>query len=78
MLYIDEIGEMELFSKRFEELVKRYLDSDNTFIATLSKVYSNELIKTIKKRDDVRIIEITRENRDKKFVEIKGELEKLT
>ncbi|MBI2044311.1 AAA family ATPase [Candidatus Pacearchaeota archaeon] len=70
-LYIDEIGEMELFSKQFEELIMKYLNSENTFLATLSKVYSNDLIKSIKERKDVKIVEITADNREEKLKEIK-------
>ena len=65
-LFIDEIGQMELFSEKFKELVEKYLNSPNTCIATLSKVYSDDFIEVIKKRDDIFLIEITEENRHEK------------
>lgn len=63
-IYLDEIGEMQLSSNRFKELVLKYLDSPNPCIATLSSVYEDDFIRGIKKRADVTIVEITPENRD--------------
>lgn len=71
-LFLDEIGQMQLFSEAFKLLVEKYLDSTNTCIATLSKIYSDEFIENIKKRNDIFLIEITEENRDskEKYIEI--------
>lgn len=66
LLFLDEIGQMELFSKKFKKLVNKYLDSPNTCIMTLSKVYSNEFTEAIKRRADILLIEINEENRDEK------------
>ncbi|MFH1253719.1 MAG: nucleoside-triphosphatase [Candidatus Uhrbacteria bacterium] len=65
LLFLDEIGQMELFSENFKNLVLKYLDSPNTCIATI-KVWDNEFIEQIKKRNDVILVEITEENRDSK------------
>jgi len=65
-LFLDEIGQMELFSEKFKVLVEKYLDSTNICIATLSKIYSNEFIEDIKRRNDIFLIEITESNRDEK------------
>jgi len=65
-LFLDEIGQMELFSEKFKVLVEKYLDSTNICIATLSKIYSDEFIEDIKRRNDIFLIEITEENRDEK------------
>lgn len=70
-LYIDEIGEMELYSEKFRKLVKMYLDSPNLFFATMSQVYSDNFIESIKRRKDVIVFEITPENRDKIFEKMK-------
>ena len=72
LLFLDEIGQMQLFSEKFKVLVKKYLDSHNTFIATLSKIYNNEFIESIKKRNDIILIEINEENRDEKekYIEV--------
>ena len=77
LLYIDEIGQMELFSENFKDLVTNYLNSDNVFIATVSKVYEDDFIRRIKSRKDVLLYEITPENRGEKLAEIKDYLKKL-
>lgn len=72
LLYIDEIAEMELFSEKFKDLVTKYFDSSNICIATLSCVYDDKFIQSIKNRNDVIIIEIDVENRilKKQFIEL--------
>lgn len=70
-LYLDEIGEMELYSSRFRDLIQVYLDAPNLLIATLSCVYSDTIIDLIRERNDTHIIEITPETRDKTFLEVK-------
>lgn len=67
ILFIDEIGQMQLMSDSFKKLVRKYLSAENTLIATLSKVYDDQLIKEIKARPDIEIINLTVKNRDKKF-----------
>ena len=76
-LFLDEIGQMELFSEKFKVLVKKYLDSPNTCIATLSKIYSDEFTETIKKRNDIFLIEITEENREEKEKYLETLLKKI-
>ena len=76
-LFLDEIGQMELFSEKFKELVKKYLNSLNTCIATLSKVYSDEFTEIIKKRDDIFLIEINEENREEKEKHLETLLRKI-
>lgn len=78
LLFLDEIGQMQLFSKKFKKLALKYLDAPNTCIATLSKIYSDQLIKNIKKRSDIFLIEINKENRDKKEKYIEALLSKIT
>lgn len=63
-LYIDEIGQMELFSDDFKNLVLKYFNSPNKCLATLTCVYEDDFISEIKKRNDVVVIEITPENRE--------------
>lgn len=63
-LYLDEIGQMELFSPKFKELVLKYLNSENICLATISSVFEDDFIKSIKAREDVIVIEISEENRD--------------
>ncbi len=64
LILMDEIGKMELFSKRFQELVLSCLDSDKPVIATVMS-RSHPFVDRIKSRSDVRIIEITLKNRDR-------------
>jgi len=70
-LYLDEIGEMQLFAPKFRQLVSRYLNSKNHLVATLSQVYSSFYTDLIKNRSDVQLIEITPQNRDDKYREVK-------
>lgn len=65
LLYIDEVGQMQLFSKKFEVFVKKYLDQPNPFIGTISSVYDDDLTDEIRMREDVQIIQVTLENRDR-------------
>ncbi len=76
-LYIDEIGEMELFSQRFRRLVEIYLDAHNPFISTMTMVYNDKFVDEIKRRDDVILIEINRENWDEKYREVTELIKKL-
>ncbi len=66
ILYLDEIGQMQLFSEQFKELVLRYLDSENMCLATLSYVYESDFTESIKKRDDIILVEISAEDRQEK------------
>ncbi len=63
LLYLDEIGEMQLFSEKFKDLVLAYLNVDNTCLATISSVYENDFTKSLRERDDIILVEITAENR---------------
>ncbi|MBS3083748.1 SWIM zinc finger family protein [Candidatus Pacearchaeota archaeon] len=64
ILYLDEVGQMQLFSEDFKKIVLKYLDSDNISLLTVSKIYENEFTKSIKNREDVITVEINNENRD--------------
>lgn len=66
ILYLDEIGQMELFSQRFKEVVVSFLDAPNITIVTLTCAYEDDFIKSIRERDDVIILELTEENREEK------------
>jgi nucleoside-triphosphatase len=71
ILYLDEIGQMQLFSEKFKKLVLNFFDSKNICLATLSSVYQDNFIENIRKRDDVISVEISAENREekKRFIE---------
>ncbi len=69
-LYIDEIGKMELFSDRFKELVTKYLTAENLFIATIAMKSNHEFVRGIKRRRDVSLFTIDRNNRNKIYSEL--------
>ena len=64
IIVIDEIGFMELKSRRFQELVEKALDSTKPVIATVMK-NSFDFPDKIKARDDVRLITVRADNRDR-------------
>ncbi len=64
VLYLDEIGQMQLHSQIFKKLVKKCLDSTNICIATLSSVYHSQFTRAVRKRKDIEIINVTPENRE--------------
>jgi nucleoside-triphosphatase len=66
ILYLDEIGQMELFSENFKALALKYLNSQNTVIATVSQAYKDSFIEDIKNREDVVLVELAEDNRETK------------
>jgi nucleoside-triphosphatase len=69
-LYLDEIGQMEIFSKTFQKLTLKYLNSDNLCFASMTKVYKDDFTEKILTRDDIVIVDITENNRDDVFEKI--------
>jgi len=72
LLYIDEIGKMELFSQRFKELVMQYLNADNMCIATIAMKTDDPFIRDIKNRDDISLYTIDKNNRNDVFDHVSG------
>ena len=70
ILYLDEIGQMQVQSEEFVKLVVKYLHAENACLGTISSVYENEFIAQTKKRDDVTLYEVTEENRDELYEDI--------
>lgn len=77
LLYIDEVGQMELFSNKFSHLVDSYLDSNNTSIISLTKVFNDPFIERVLHRNDIIIIEIDNSNRKEKTFLVKELLKKI-
>ncbi|GAI16598.1 unnamed protein product [marine sediment metagenome] len=73
IILIDEIGRMELYSPKFQEAVIKALDSSKRVIGTLQERH-NKFIDAIRKREDVKLIEVTLENRKILPEELKKEL----
>jgi nucleoside-triphosphatase len=70
LFVVDEIGKMELFCPAFVEAVRRLLDGPVPVLATVA-MKGGGLIADVKVRPDVRLIEVTGENRNR----LPGELE---
>jgi nucleoside-triphosphatase len=71
LVIIDEIGKMELFSKRFQAIIRELFDTDRELIATIA-LFGGGLVQEIKQRPGVRLLEITRHNRDHLVAELLG------
>ena len=64
VIIIDEVGKMEVESEKFVAAVKRALESNKPLILTLHKKSRNPLLQDIRRRDDIRILEVTPVNRN--------------
>jgi nucleoside-triphosphatase len=69
ILVIDEIGKMECHSDKFKHLITSLLDSEKPLVATISRSGVG-LIAQIKRRPDVRVIELTAANRGSQVIEV--------
>ncbi len=63
LLYVDEIGQMELFSEQFKQLVSSYLNTQNPYAGTISSVYRNTFTEAILGRDDIILLKVAENNR---------------
>jgi nucleoside-triphosphatase len=68
LIFIDEIGKMECFSNKFRKLIKEILNSNKLLIATIA-LKGEGFIRDIKNRNDIRLFEIIKGNRDSLLVE---------
>lgn len=75
LIIIDEIGKMECLSYKFRGMIRDILSSDKVLIATIA-LKGGGLIEEIKKRDDVRLFEVTLKNRDALVSEILSHVQK--
>jgi len=64
IIIIDEVGKMEMLSEKFCEVVADALDSDKPIVVTLHKKSRTPLLQDIRRRDDIRILEVTAVNRN--------------
>ena len=62
LIVIDEIGKMELYSERFRLLIRRVLETDKMLLASIA-LHGKGLIQEVKRRPDVRLLEVTPGNR---------------
>jgi nucleoside-triphosphatase len=73
VILVDEIGKMELFSERFRKAVVSALDSDKPVIATVM-ASADPFVDALKARADVRVVEVTTDNRDRLPEELAAQL----
>lgn len=64
IIIIDEVGKMEMHSEQFNKAVKEALDCPKPIIMTLHKKSRNPLLQDLRRRDDVRILEVTPVNKN--------------
>jgi nucleoside-triphosphatase len=76
LIVIDEIGKMELLSPQFQEVVEKALDADNPVLGTITLAH-HPCAEKVKARDDVKIYEVTKENRDEVLKVLTKELKKI-
>jgi nucleoside-triphosphatase len=72
LIVIDEIGRMELFSKKFQDAAMEALDSSKIVFGAIT-AKDIAFTKKVKERQDTKIITLTRQN----FTEIETYLERL-
>jgi nucleoside-triphosphatase len=73
LIVIDEIGKMECLSRKFHFLLIHILDSETPVIATIAQKGA-DIIGQIKLRPDIRLLEVTRDNRDSLVKDISMQL----
>lgn len=69
LIVIDEIGKMELFSKHFRLLIHDIFNSEKQLLATIA-MKGGGLIREIKQRPDIKLMEVTLSNRYRLATEI--------
>ncbi len=76
LLVVDEIGKMELLSPRFREAVLRALDAGRPVLASIM-LSSHPFADALKARDDVCLIHLRPENRDRALSEVVSALRQM-
>ena len=76
LLVVDEIGKMELFSQRFREAVLRALDAGGPVLATIM-LSRHPFADALKARNDVRLIRLTPETRERALGEVVAALREM-
>lgn len=76
LIVIDEIGKMECLSHKFTDIIERILDSEKIVVATIA-LKSGGYIGELKKRDDIKLFEMTKANRDFLLSDILKEIKEL-
>jgi len=69
LIVIDEIGKMELLSPQFREMVQRAIDGDKRVLGTIM-LNPNPFCDALKANPRVRVLTVTRDNREQALAEI--------
>jgi len=69
LIVIDEIGKMELLSPQFREAVRRAIDGDKRVLGTIM-LNPNPFCDALKAHPGVRVLTVTRDNREQALAEI--------
>ncbi len=64
IVVIDEVGKIELESRKFRDIVREALDCNKPVLLTLHKKSRDSLLQSIRNMNNVRILEITPINRN--------------
>jgi nucleoside-triphosphatase len=73
VVVVDELGKMELASDRFCEAASRLFDGAGPVVATIH-VFAHPLTDSVKRRDDVERLSLTRATRDTLPTELAGRI----
>jgi nucleoside-triphosphatase len=76
VIIIDEIGKMELLSPQFQSVVEKALNADNPVLGTIT-LSRHPFAQKVKERQDVKVMEVTKENRDEVLVALTKDLKKI-
>ena len=64
IIVIDEVGKIEVECPAFVNIVKDVIESEKPLLVTLHKKSRNPLLQDIRRKDDIRILEVTKTNRN--------------
>lgn len=64
VIVIDEVGKMEVESDVFTQAITETLDTNKSIVMTLHKKSRNPLLQDIRRRDELRLLEVTPVNKN--------------
>jgi len=70
LLVIDEIGKMELFSRKFQNLINEFFHSDTKIIATIGQKIEHPLKDSLLKIPEVVVFTLSHQNQQEIFQRI--------
>jgi nucleoside-triphosphatase len=76
IIIIDEIGKMECFSEKFCDAATKALNAPNVVLGTIA-VGGTDFIRKVKERKDIKIYEVTAQNRNELPKQLIEAIEKL-